>query len=66
MKPRCASPDTIAPTFRNRLTKTFSGYGEGIVAKIFYENLDYADVVTYAILDFKKNGHDYYKDFISN
>jgi hypothetical protein len=42
------------------------GIRRGNRGKIFYENLDYADVVAYAILDFKKNGHEYYKDFINN
>ena len=42
------------------------GLQQGNRGKFFYETLDYADVIAYAILDFKKNGHEYYKDFIKN
>jgi hypothetical protein len=42
------------------------GLRKGNRGKFFYESLDYADVVAYAILDFKKNGHEYYKDFINH
>jgi len=42
------------------------GLRKGSIDKIFYENLDYCDAVAYAILDFKKHGHEYYNDFIKN
>lgn len=42
------------------------GFRKGSLGKVFYENLDYRDAVAYAILDFKKNGHKYYNDFINN
>jgi hypothetical protein len=43
-----------------------AGSHKGSLGKIFYENLDYCDAVAYAILDFKKHGHEYYNDFIKN
>lgn len=42
------------------------GLRKGSLGKLFYETLDYRDAVAYAILDFKQNGHEYYKNFIEN
>jgi len=42
------------------------GLRKGSLGKLFYETLDYRDAVAYAILGFKKNGNEYYKNFIEN
>jgi hypothetical protein len=40
------------------------GHRDGLRHKVFYETLDYRDAVFYAILDLKKYGHEYFKDYL--
>jgi len=58
---RYDSAHTQEPPHRDLL-----GLRTGALGKIFYETLDYRDAVAYAFLDFKNNGHEYYKNFIEN
>lgn len=48
----------------------FEGASESVI-ELLQEAVErylkgYCDVVAYAILDFKKHGHEYYNDFIEN
>ncbi|MDD5200882.1 MAG: hypothetical protein PHC88_13890 [Terrimicrobiaceae bacterium] len=40
------------------------GLREGLRGKISHPKLDYRDAVSYAVLDFKKHGQTYFKDFL--
>jgi hypothetical protein len=40
------------------------GLRGGLLSKEFYDGLDYGEAVKYAIEDFRKNGPNYYQDFL--
>lgn len=40
------------------------GHRDGLRGKVFYEKLDYRDAVSYAALDFKKNGQAYLQEYL--
>ena len=42
------------------------GLHKGLLEKIFYPDLDYCDVVSYAILEFKTHGQEHLKTFLQN